>query len=326
MCTSKIWDVLLVCSQAKIIRKVIFVMTVACFFIISGGFVNEAKAVKVCYCHGAEKNVHTICTSDTAEQNGHLFGHDDTPFGCECGDGVCDPTLEEDCSTCPQDCGPCETCGDGKIQEGEECGESGLDQCDPDYGFCDGCRCGNTCGDGVVDPGEACDEGGDTACCQNCQIVDSDGDGVGDCVDGCPSDNSKTEPGVCGCGLSDADLDGDGAADCVDECPESEIKSSPGICGCDTPDTDTDDDGVPNCIDNCPSDPLKTEPDVDTDGDGIPDSCLDVQPVLVNYAGGTNCSLSQYSQLTNAPISGFSIFLIILGGILCIRLFKLSKN
>lgn len=33
--------------------------------------------------------------------------------------------------------------------------------------------------------------------------ADSDGDGVNDCVDGCPSDATKTAPGVCGCGVSE---------------------------------------------------------------------------------------------------------------------------
>eukprot|EP00892_Ulva_mutabilis_P010368 jgi/Ulvmu1/7703/UM039_0009.1 len=33
--------------------------------------------------------------------------------------------------------------------------------------------------------------------------IDSDGDGVSDCNDGCPTDPDKTEPGRCGCGVSD---------------------------------------------------------------------------------------------------------------------------
>lgn len=50
---------------------------------------------------------------------------------------------------------------------------------------------------------------------------DSDGDGLGDACDSglpddCPDDPNKTEPGVCGCGVSDTDSDGDGVADCLD--------------------------------------------------------------------------------------------------------------
>lgn len=46
---------------------------------------------------------------------------------------------------------------------------------------------------------------------------DSDGDGTMDCSDGCPSDSNKTEPGDCGCGVADIDTDLDGIADCVDD-------------------------------------------------------------------------------------------------------------
>ena len=37
-------------------------------------------------------------------------------------------------------------------------------------------------------------------------------------VDACPADPLKTDPGICGCGLSDADADRDGIADCQDSC------------------------------------------------------------------------------------------------------------
>ena len=53
-----------------------------------------------------------------------------------------------------------------------------------------------------------------------CQ-VDSDGDGVLDCNDGCPNDNNKAVPGVCGCGVSDVDSDGNGTPDCNDGSPSS---------------------------------------------------------------------------------------------------------
>ncbi|MCP4893634.1 MAG: hypothetical protein GY911_07440, partial [Actinomycetales bacterium] len=55
----------------------------------------------------------------------------------------------------------------------------------------------------------------------NCisEVCDSDGDGTLDCIDDCPEDPDKTEPGDCGCGVEDTDTDGDGIADCIDPCP-----------------------------------------------------------------------------------------------------------
>jgi hypothetical protein len=126
---------------------------------------------------------------------------------------------------------------------------------------------------------------------------DGDGDGVPDCVDGCPSDPLKTAPGACGCGVPDDDGDGDGVPDCVDGCPSDPLKTAPGACGCGVPDDDGDGDGVPDCVDGCPTDPLKTAPgacgcgvpDDDGDGDGVAD-CLDNCPALAN-PGQEDCDL-----------------------------------
>ncbi|MCP4742897.1 MAG: hypothetical protein GY871_11840, partial [Actinomycetales bacterium] len=45
---------------------------------------------------------------------------------------------------------------------------------------------------------------------------DVDGDGTIDACDGCPEDPNKTDPGTCGCGAEDIDSDGDGLPDCVE--------------------------------------------------------------------------------------------------------------
>lgn len=113
--------------------------------------------------------------------------------------------------------------------------------------------------------------------------VDTDGDGVRDCIDGCPNDINKTEPGVCGCGVADDDSDGDSVPDCIDQCPGEPDTDSDGdgVADCldqcpGEPDTDTDGDQTPDCLDDCPLDPNKTT-DVDTDGDGVLD-CNDGCP------------------------------------------------
>ncbi len=54
-------------------------------------------------------------------------------------------------------------------------------------------------------------------------------------TDICPSDSSKVEPGVCGCGVSDADSDRDGTPDCKDGCKTDPNKTQPGGCGCGVP-------------------------------------------------------------------------------------------
>jgi len=54
----------------------------------------------------------------------------------------------------------------------------------------------------------------------------------GDPVDLCPDDPDKTEPGICGCGVADLDSDGDGVPDCVDQCPDSADGAAVDSAGC----------------------------------------------------------------------------------------------
>lgn len=65
--------------------------------------------------------------------------------------------------------------------------------------------------------------------------------GAGGCPGGdcCPNDDAKTDPGVCGCDVSDADGDDDGTPDCNDDCPDDPDKTDPETCGCGIPDEDT---------------------------------------------------------------------------------------
>jgi probable HAF family extracellular repeat protein len=127
-----------------------------------------------------------------------------------------------------------------------------------------------------------CNADGVPDACQS----DADGDGLIDPCDGCPKDASKTEAGLCGCGVPEVDSDGDGTLDCADGCPNDSYKTTPGTCGCGAPDVDSDGDGILDCQD--PGDPPGPDcnangvPDVDdihagtsTDcnGDAVPDEC-----------------------------------------------------
>jgi hypothetical protein len=91
---------------------------------------------------------------------------------------------------------------------------------------------------------------------------DTDGDGVPDCDDLCPLNPFKVDPGICGCKELDEDSDGDGVFDCDDECPDDPYKVEPGICGCGEPDEDSDEDGLFDCFDGCPNDPYKVDPGI----------------------------------------------------------------
>jgi len=57
------------------------------------------------------------------------------------------------------------------------------------------------------------------------------------------------------CAVSGRDTDGDGVPDAADLCPTDPDKTAPKICGCGVPETDTDGDGAPDCIDQFPNDP-----------------------------------------------------------------------
>lgn len=77
---------------------------------------------------------------------------------------------------------------------------------------------------------------------------------------------------ACDCLTANSDTDGDGVPDCLDGCPLDPNKITPGACGCGRPDIDSDGDGTPDCLDGCPFDPSRTTPPChqsgDLDGDG----------------------------------------------------------
>jgi len=116
-----------------------------------------------------------------------------------------------------------------------------------------GCGIPDSDGDGIVDDVDNCPT------VANADQADGDGDGVGDACDLCPSDPGKTDPGVCGCGVADTDSDADGTPDCNDNCPVTPNSDQ----------LDTDGDGVGDVCDQCPG----FDDGSDGDLDGVPDAC-----------------------------------------------------
>lgn len=134
----------------------------------------------------------------------------------------------------------------------------------------------DTDGDGIYDKDDDCPTEPGFPQFKGCP--DSDGDGIMDKEDDCPFEAGL--PAFKGC----PDTDGDGIADKDDDCPE--VAGLPQFKGC----PDTDGDGVPDNADNCPqvAGPKENKgcPWPDRDGDGVPDKddrCPDVKGPASNF-------------------------------------------
>jgi len=111
--------------------------------------------------------------------------------------------------------------------------------------------------------------------------VDTDGDGVADYMDDCPTVAGLTS--LKGC----PDKDKDGIADKDDACPD--VPGLAAFKGC----PDTDGDGVPDKDDKCPDTPKDVKVDakgcpIDSDGDGVPDY-LDKCPTVPGVKENNGC-------------------------------------
>ncbi len=177
---------------------------------------------------------------------------------------------------------PCDCDGNGQddltdVQSGlaEDCNGNGLrDDCDVASFTSADCNANgipDTCepetdGDGVPDECDICPT------IANADQLDSDGDGIGDACDACPLV------------ANGEDADGDGAGDACDNClnlanPDQADDDGDGIGdACDncllfanTDQDDEDGDGVGNVCDNCLA--LPNADQADRDGDGVGDAC-----------------------------------------------------
>ena len=100
---------------------------------------------------------------------------------------------------------------------------------------------------------------------------DSDGDGIFDEKDGCPSEAEDLDGFEDQDGCPDPDNDNDGFTDLYDQCPNEpeDINQYEDDDGCPDGQRDLDKDGIADPIDDCPQDP--EDRDGFSDGDGCPD-------------------------------------------------------
>ncbi|HKQ96819.1 MAG TPA: OmpA family protein [Candidatus Polarisedimenticolia bacterium] len=126
-------------------------------------------------------------------------------------------------------------------------------------------------GDGVPDGLDKCPSTpkGAKVDAKGCPI-DSDGDGVADGLDKCPGTAKGVKVGSDGCPM---DSDKDGVFDGTDQCPDTPAGSKVDAKGCPT---DADGDGVADGLDKCPGTPkgVKVNAEgcpIDSDGDGVTD-------------------------------------------------------
>lgn len=98
-------------------------------------------------------------------------------------------------------------------------------------------------------------------------IKDTDGDGVADDKDDCPTVGGNNVDGD-GCPKNEVvDSDGDGVNDDKDKCPGTPSGTTVDNQGCPvTTGADTDNDGVPNSSDQCPLQPAGSNPDPNRPG------------------------------------------------------------
>jgi large repetitive protein len=123
--------------------------------------------------------------------------------------------------------------------------------------------------------------------------ADTDGDGIPDATDKCPTVFDPIRPMDNGV---EADTDNDGVGDACDPCP-----LDPNTDMCTTADpNDRDGDGRDNAIDNCPD--IANADQLDTDGDGKGDVC-DTCPTVANPgAAGCPASIYQIKMSAAGPI------------------------
>jgi outer membrane protein OmpA-like peptidoglycan-associated protein len=137
------------------------------------------------------------------------------------------------------------------------------------------------------------------------KVIDTDGDGIPDKVDKCPTEPEDKDGFQDADGCPDPDNDNDGILDKDDKCP-NEPEDKDGFedeDGC--PDPDNDKDGILDTDDKCPNEAGPKEnggcPDKDKDGDGVVDR-LDKCPEQPGPADNDGCPKPKFIVVTKEKI------------------------
>jgi outer membrane protein OmpA-like peptidoglycan-associated protein len=137
------------------------------------------------------------------------------------------------------------------------------------------------------------------------KVIDTDGDGIPDKVDKCPTEPEDKDGFQDADGCPDPDNDNDGILDKDDKCP-NEPEDKDGFedeDGC--PDPDNDKDGILDTDDKCPNEAGPKEnggcPDKDRDGDGVVDR-LDKCPDQPGPADNDGCPKPKFIVVTKEKI------------------------
>jgi len=209
----------------------------------------------------------TICDDGIDEDGDFTTDCDDTDCALDpycdtdgCGDAVCG--FYESCSTCPADCGICQTCGNSVVEGTETCDDANTNPgdgcsatCSVEYGFnCGGSPsvCTTICGDGRIAGLEACDDentnnhdgcswicseeagwtctGEPSVCTEDCVAETEICDGKDNDCDGITDEDIASTPTTCGIGACAAT----GAIQCIaGEMKDSCAAGTPGFEICD---------------------------------------------------------------------------------------------
>lgn len=152
-----------------------------------------------------------------------------------------------------------------------------ADRCNPELGRCENAPQDSLCTEHAGNPcmRDSCDAS--TGC-------------VSTPVDGSCSDNQSCTVGdTCSNGVCAGELDSQ-MAGCVDLCPNDNTKSAPGVCGCGVPEDtfDSDNDGTIDCMDACPDDQCRTAGEVTCTAGALERCMADTQGCLSLVS--TTCS------------------------------------